>query len=226
MPRLQQPMKPAGEFREVLFWLLLLGSWQFLVVPGTRNTACGLAGTSAFLVFAYRNLGRLRGLGLAYAAWRPANRHGWLAAVVSGLVAGAIVSVIGSSSGSGAVLNEDWRLAVLQVTLGPVLEEVLFRGYLFAVLVWALKSVAEDPMRDRLVVMASATVFALAHCAQPGVSWLELACITSTGMLYGWLRHASGSTAPAAASHAVYNLTLYAAGTLVAMTQAGGAIAR
>ncbi len=225
MPRLQQLMKPAGEFREVLFWLLLLGSWQFLVVSGTRNTICGLAGTSAFLVFAYRNLGRLRGLGLAYAAWRPANRRGWLAAVVSGLVAGAIVSAIGSSSGSGAVLSEDWRLALLQVTLGPVLEEVLFRGYLFAVLVSALKNVVEDPLRERLVVMTSATVFALAHCAQPGVSWLQFACITSTGMLYGWLRYASGSTAPAAASHAVYNLTLYAAATLVAMTQAGGTIA-
>lgn len=224
MQRLRQPMKPAGEFREVLFWLLLLGSWQFLVVPGTRNTVCGLAGTSAFLVFAYRNLGRLKGLGLAYAAWRPASRRGWLAAVASGLVAGCIVFAIGSSSGSGAVLNEDWRLAVLQVTLGPVLEEVLFRGYLFAVLVWALKSVDEDPVRDRLVVMASATVFALAHCAQPGVSWVQLACIISTGMLYGWLRHASGSTAPAAASHAVYNLTLYAAATLAAMAQAGRAI--
>ena len=97
--------------------------------------------------------------------------------MLSGLVAGAIVSAIGSSSGSVALVSEDWRLSVLQVTLGPVLEEVLFRGYLFAVLVWALKGVAGDPMRDRLVVMASATVFALAHCAQPGVSWLQLACI-------------------------------------------------
>jgi len=37
-----------------------------------------------------------------------------------------------------------------------------------------------------------------------------LACITSTGTLYGWIRWRSGSTASAALSHAAYNLSLYA----------------
>jgi len=96
------------------------------------------------------------------------------------------------------------------LAMGPVLEEVVFRGYLFALLMWLLTRVATDAGRNRLAVVFAAVVFAVIHLAQPGVSWLQLACTTSTGTLYGWIRCRSGSTAPAAVSHAVYNLALYA----------------
>ena len=86
----------------------------------------------------------------------------------------------------------------------------MFRGYLFAFLMWLLTKVANDAGRYRLVVVFAAALFAVVHLAQPGVSWLQLACIMSTGTLYGWIRCRSGSTAPAAVSHAVYNLALYA----------------
>jgi len=64
--------------------------------------------------------------------------------------------------------------------------------------------------RYRLAVVSVAVIFAVFHLSQPGVSWLQLACITSTGMLYGWIRWRTGSAAPAALSHAAYNLSLYA----------------
>ena len=107
-------------------------------------------------------------------------------------------------------------LVVLQVTLGPVLEEVVFRGYLFTLLAWSFHRLADSGGRNRLVVVATAVAFALVHMSQPGVSWLQLACITSTGTLYGWLRSRSASVAPAAASHAAYNLTLYGVAGVVA----------
>ena len=75
---------------------------------------------------------------------------------------------------------------------------------------WLLTKVTNDTGRNRQVVVLAAVLFALVHLAQPGVSWLQLACIGSTGTLYGWIRFRSGSTAPAAVSHAVYNLALYA----------------
>lgn len=204
-------MKNFGEYREVLFWLLLLGSWQFLVTPGGKNAVFGVSGTALFLVFACRNLGRLRNLGLGYADWRPTTRARWLAATVGGFVAGTVVFGIGSASGQSMMLSSNWRLVLLQVTLGPVLEEVVFRGYFFALVTGALRRVAGDLVLNWLVIVTAAVVFALVHLVQPGVSWLQLACIASTGTLYGWIRYRSGSTAPAAASHAVYNLTLYAA---------------
>ena len=206
-----------GEYREVLFWLLLLGSWEFLASPGNKNGIVGATGTATFLVFAWKSLDRLKNLGLECVRWRAATGSDWLYAVVGGVLAGAAVFAIGSAAKQNMGLSSNWRLVLLQVTLGPVLEEVVFRGYLFTLLTWSFRRLADDGGRSRLVVVAAAVAFALVHVSQPGVSWLQLACITSTGTLYGWLRSRSGSVAPAAASHAAYNLTLYvlATGALV-----------
>ena len=210
------------EHREILFWLLLLGSWQFLTAQGGRNATVGAVGTAAFLLFAGCNLGKLRGLGLANAGWRPTTAAGWLVAASSGLVAGTAVYAVGSASGQNMMLSSDWRLVVLQLTLGPVLEEVVFRGYLFALLAWSFRRFATDLVLNWLVVITAALVFAVVHLAQPGVSWLQLACIASTGTLYGWIRQRSGSTAPAAMAHAVYNLVLYAAAGVTALHGTSG----
>src|ERR1039457_1765561 len=193
-----------GECREVVFWVLLLGSWQFLASPGSKSGIIGAVGATAFLVYAWANLDRLRGLGLDYARWRSVARTDWVLAAVSGVLAGIIVFVIGTVSGQNMRLGGNWKLIALQVTLGPVLEEIVFRGYLFAFLLWLMSKAANDSGRGALTVVCAAMVFAAVHLAQPGVSWLQLACITSTGTLYGWLRWRSGSTAPAAVSHAAY----------------------
>lgn len=211
MAGLSRHVSRTSGHREMLFWLLLLGSWQFLTAQGGRNAALGAVGTAAFLIFAGCNLGNLRALGLANAGWLPTTGVGWLVATSGGLVAGVAVYGIGSASGQNMILSHDWRLVVLQLTLGPVLEEIVFRGYLFALLVWSFRRLPTGLVLDWLVVITAAVVFAAVHLAQPGVSWLQLACITSTGTLYGWIRQRSGSTAPAATAHAVYNLTLYAA---------------
>jgi membrane protease YdiL (CAAX protease family) len=200
----------SGEYRGVFFWLLLLGSWQFLASPGSKNAIIGALGAAGFLVYAWANLDRLRTLGLDHASWRSAPRANWELAGVSGILAGIVVFAIGTASGKNMRLGDNWELIALQVTLGPVLEEVVFRGYLFALLMWLLTRVASDAGRNRLAVVFAAVIFAVVHLAQPGVSWLQLACITCTGTLYGWIRCRSGSTAPAAVSHAVYNLVLYA----------------
>jgi len=43
-----------GECREVMFWLLLLGSWQFLASPGSKSGIIGALGAAGFLVYAWR----------------------------------------------------------------------------------------------------------------------------------------------------------------------------
>jgi membrane protease YdiL (CAAX protease family) len=198
------------EYREILFWLLLLGSWQFLASTGSKNGTIGAIGAIGFLAYACANIDRLRGLGLDHARWRSTVRANWMLAGVSGVLAGVVVFEIAIVSGQDMRLGENWKLIVLQVTLGPVLEEIVFRGYLFALLMWWLSKVTNATGHGQAVVVIAAVVFAVVHLAQPGVSWLQLACITSTGTLYGWIRWRSGSTAPAAVSHAAYNLALYA----------------
>jgi membrane protease YdiL (CAAX protease family) len=202
----------------MLFWFLLLGSWQFLASPGKVTSVIGTAGTAWFLVSAWKSLGRLRGFGMHQASWEPAHTRDWIIAVATGFGAGGVIFGVAWASGQNVMFTADWRLVMLQVALGPVLEEIVFRGYLFAALIWFLRRFAGRVLPNRAVIFIAALVFALVHLVHPGVSWLELACIASTGTLYGWIRWRSGSTAPAAASHAVYNMTLYAA---VAITAAG-----
>src|SRR5689334_1815713 len=116
-----------GDYREVLFWLLLLGSWQFLASPGGKNGIVGVIGTAAFLIFAWHNLDRLRGLGLDHARWRSAKGTDWAYAAVTGILAGSAVFAIATALEEDIRLSYDWKLVALQVTLGPVLEEILFR---------------------------------------------------------------------------------------------------
>jgi hypothetical protein len=48
----------CGEYREVVFWLLLLGTWQFLAAAGSKNGIIGAVGAAAFLVYAWVNIDR------------------------------------------------------------------------------------------------------------------------------------------------------------------------
>jgi len=208
-----------NKYREILFWLLLLSSWQFLASPGTRNGIIGAFGTAAFLLFAWANLDRFDRLGFEYACWRSVQARIWAFAIASGPIAGVTVSWIACVSGEMIRLSNDRKLLLLQVTLGPVLEEIVFRGYVFALLLWASVRLGRGRWKPWVVVIAS-VLFAVVHLMHPGVNWLQLACITSTGALYGWIRYFSRSAAPAAVSHATYNLTLYAiAGILQAKTR-------
>jgi membrane protease YdiL (CAAX protease family) len=210
----------CGGGREVVFWLLLLGSWQFLTASGSRNGIIGAVGTVVFLFFAAANLDRLEGLGLEHARWRSVAGRTWGFAVTSGFIAGLMVFWIATASGEGMKLSDDRKLVLLQVTLGPILEEIVFRGYLFALVLWGLTRIRRTRW-DRCVVAISAVLFAAVHLARPGVSWVQAACITCTGAIYGLVRYASGSAAPAAASHAAYNLTLYAVSSVLKLLGEG-----
>ena len=111
----------VGECREVVFWLLLLGSWQFLASPGSNPGIVGAVGAAAFLAYAWANIDRLSRMGLDHARWRSAARTNWVLAAVSGILAGITVFAIGTVSGQNMRLGVNWQLIALQVTLGPVL---------------------------------------------------------------------------------------------------------
>jgi len=201
--------------REILFWLLLLGSWQFLSAGGNRNGAIGLAGTIAFLVFAVRSFGKLTEMGFNLAAWRVVPSGTWPLAVVCGVAMGGMIYCVGVGAGSNMRLATDWKLIVLQISLGPVVEEIVFRGYLFAFLELLLRRVRPAGVANATVVVAAGALFSAAHVAQPGGGWLQFWCIGATGIAYGVIRVRCQSTAASAAAHATYNLTLYAIGWVI-----------
>lgn len=81
----------SGGYREVLFCLLLLGSWQFLASPGTKNGIVGALGATVFLAYAWATLDRLRGLGLDHARRRSATRANWVLACLCGTLSGIAI---------------------------------------------------------------------------------------------------------------------------------------
>jgi membrane protease YdiL (CAAX protease family) len=82
------------------------------------------------------------------------------------------------------------------VIIGPVTEEIVFRGFLFRGLSASFLGVA-----GTLIVTSIA--WALLHVQY---DWLTVAQIFLIGLLLGWLRWASGSTLLTISLHVLANL--------------------
>jgi len=138
------------------------------------------------------------------AVWRalgwtlPPARY-LLAAPLAGILMAGVVSLVVQSRSAPAPSITTWKLAVLAAALGPILEESFFRGCLLPLI--ARTSGSPD------AVILTALLFAFFH--QPPTI-LHCACFAVSGIAYGWMRAASGSTTAAALAHALYNLALFA----------------
>lgn len=89
------------------------------------------------------------------------------------------------------------------ITLGPVIEEVIFRGAAFSV-VYVTACSAKVLTRWRIGISAVLTslLFVWSHTRSIGIPWIV---IFSMGIAYALLRWRSNSTAAAALMHATYN---------------------
>ncbi len=94
-------------------------------------------------------------------------------------------------------------MAVFGITLGPLFEELAFRGFLQPLLVRSVGSVAG--------VLLAALPFGLLHYQEYGNSWRHVLMISAAGASFGAMRHATGSTRAATLMHATYNAFFFAA---------------
>jgi len=144
-----------------------------------------------------------RGRLFTYFGWaKPLRPVSWLYAVLSGaLAAVGVLSVVRVAHMSlGAASRE--RL-LYGVTLGPILEEVFFRGAAFSVIYVTASSVKSlARFRITLAIIGSCLLFAVAHTNTVGI---PLFLFFGTGTLYAMMRWRSNSTAAAALMHATYN---------------------
>jgi uncharacterized protein len=92
-------------------------------------------------------------------------------------------------------------VAIFGTTLGPLCEELLFRGFLLPLV---MRSFGVVPG-----IVVAALPFALLHGPQYGWSWRHVLLVTVAGAAFGWVRHRTGSTAAATVVHATYNLTFF-----------------
>jgi len=121
-------------------------------------------------------------------------------------LAGALLKTPDIDMPMKELLKDNLSLVLVGIsaaTLGPVFEELAFRGFLMPLLVRSLGAVPG--------IVMSALPFALLHGPQYSWSWRHILLITLAGSAFGWMRHRSGSTAAAAVMHAAYNATLVVA---------------
>jgi CAAX protease family protein len=88
-------------------------------------------------------------------------------------------------------------IALFGITLGPIIEELLFRGFLQPVMVSSFGVLPG--------ILATSIVFGGLHLMQNGYIWQSGVLITFVGFVLGVVRHVSGSTRASAITHVSYN---------------------
>jgi membrane protease YdiL (CAAX protease family) len=94
-------------------------------------------------------------------------------------------------------------ISIFAITLGPLCEELAFRGFLQPVLVRSFGPAGG--------IVLAAIPFGLLHLSQYGGSWRHGLLITVAGIGFGCMRYISGSTRAAALMHAGYNCIFFIA---------------
>jgi membrane protease YdiL (CAAX protease family) len=89
------------------------------------------------------------------------------------------------------------------VILGPLCEELAFRGFLLPLFVRSFGAAAG--------VIFTGLLFGCLHAPEYSWSWRHVLLVALAGCVFGWARYQTGSTAAAAYMHSTYNLTQFAA---------------
>jgi len=188
--------------------MLLLPAFSALASSAApRRQVAGLLEVCGFLLVSGSSLGRLRNLGLEFVAWERISWRAMAGCALWGISTAAGAVLLSKMSHHPIALRPEWNKAVLIVLLGPVLEEIVCRGYLLTFLLYLTKRTAL-PFARMPAVITAAVIFAAAHVGNAGITWLQLSCIAAMGCLYGVLRLNYRSTAAAVLAHSTYNLAL------------------
>ncbi len=124
-----------------------------------------------------------------------------------------------SQMGHEASLPGRIALAMLAVTLGPLVEETMFRGVLFSALLGFRQPVSTQRdlggARVAVAMLLSAALFATVHLPDLGWHWYALPNLAMLGLGCAWLRLHSGSLWPAVLAHGINNALAVAGWFLV-----------
>jgi membrane protease YdiL (CAAX protease family) len=94
-------------------------------------------------------------------------------------------------------------LGIVVVILGPLCEELAFRGFLMPLLVRSLGPAGG--------IVVTGVLFGSIHGYEYEWSWRHMLLISLVGCAFGWAKYKTQSTAAAAFMHSTFNLTQFAA---------------
>jgi|GEM_PF-760969 len=189
----------AAQAAAMVSSLGLIGSAVFFLVKAWQTTPAGLR--SAGLL--PRRPGRDLVVGLAGFVVGTLFTWATLAAVAAAARAGGsdvpeVNHTLLEQLGREPTLAAVTQLVGIAVLMGPLLEEVVFRGLLQTLLI--------DTLGRRFrwtAVLIAAAVFALIHAG--AVSWHGWPGLFVLGLVLGWLYERTGSLLPCYLAHALFN---------------------
>ena len=94
-----------------------------------------------------------------------------------------------------------WMLAAFGTLIAPLIEEIVFRGFLYNAL--------EHRHNSGVALGASTVVFASLHGSQYGWQFPQLSVLVAVGCAFGIVRMHTGSTKASTIVHAAYNGLLF-----------------
>jgi membrane protease YdiL (CAAX protease family) len=94
-------------------------------------------------------------------------------------------------------------LMIMSVILAPVVEETVFRGYIYPVVARTFGVVAG--------IVGTGTVFGLLHAEQLWGGWAQIALLVAVGIVFTWVRAAKGTVFASYLLHVSYNSLLFIA---------------
>ena len=94
-------------------------------------------------------------------------------------------------------------LGCVVVILGPVCEELAFRGFMMPLLIRSLGAAGG--------IILTGVVFGCAHGYEYQWSWQYMLLISIVGCVLGWAKYKTGSTVTSAFMHSTFNLTQFVA---------------
>jgi membrane protease YdiL (CAAX protease family) len=152
-------------------------------------------------VFLYACVGK--GRIFVYLGWvKPRSSIYWLYALVGGLSGAAVVALLMRLTG-GSLGTASANELFYGATIGPIIEEMIYRGAAFSVVyVTACSFNTLAHWQIALPVSLSSLFFAWSHTRIIGLPWL---LVLMMGIGYALVRWRSNSTAASALMHASYN---------------------
>lgn len=172
----------------------------------------GVVFTVALLALAWASRGRLNSMGFEFLQWNRTSTRENAEALAFGAVSGLAVTLLFQALYKGTPFK--WQDAWIGITLGPLMEEAIFRGYLFGLAEWGLRKRVPQP--GWIAGIAIAAVFALCHLLKPGITGPQIGVIFAMGVVYAWLRIKSNSTTSPFLAHSAYNAIIFTAAALLA----------
>jgi membrane protease YdiL (CAAX protease family) len=145
--------------------------------------------------------------------WRPLSFAGAVGALLAGPLLALSVGLLGSAlrtpeidlpfeqmlGSRGTIV----LLGIVVVILGPVAEELAFRGFLMPLLVRSIGAVGG--------IVVTGVIFGSIHGYEYQWSWRHMLLISTAGCVFGWVRYKTQSTVASAFMHSTFNLTQFAA---------------